>query len=403
MTAPQRSEKPLKIGIIAPCPPPYGGIVRIIENNINFWSDENVESHWIPSYPPSEPGSIKGAEYHDLSESVAKSWKGLGAYAGVLARSPVTRPSIYRQFVNYNAALSALIIREKIDVLYAHELWPAGASAVMQSRIHGISSVVVAYGETWHTTPAYQRQHRIEPYVLKGANRIVSTSEHCRRGAITRGAPKDKASVIYAGIDLERFHPGMDGSSFRVKYDIEPEAVVISVLGLALRHKLDTMLDALEMMPLQGNIHCLIGGVGADLAYVKQRIAGISNVKVQLMGFVPEEDLPQFYAATDILVVSPRTLLECMGQSMKEAMASAKAVVGANIGGVPEAIEDGVNGLMYEPDNPEDLVRALSHLCANPALRKQMGDKGRQFAEERFNARTSAKMTLELLELSLSG
>ena len=84
-------------------------------------------------------------------------------------------------------------------------------------------------------------------------------------------------------------------------------------------------------------------------------------------------------------------------------MASAKAVVGANIGGVPEAIEDGVNGLMYEPDNPEDLVRALSHLCANPALRKQMGDKGRQFAEERFNARTSAKMTLELLELSLSG
>ena len=386
------------MGILAPCPPPYGGITRIVENQLHFWPRDYVEAYLLPNYPPARPEPFKEARYQDLIRTSARSWKGIGEYLQCLLRSPLTRPLVYRQFVRFNAALSHLIQQQRLDLLYAHQVWPAGASAVLQSRIHGIRSVVVAYGETWHATPQHQRQRRVEPYVFDGASWVVSTSEHCLSGALGSGAPRDRASVIYAGIDLARFHPGLDGSAFRAKHGIPSDATVISALGLALRRKLDTLLDALDRLDLEGNIHCLIGGVGDDFAYVEQRVKAMGKVNVHVLGFVPEEELPEFYAATDILVVSPSTLVECMGQSMKEAMACGRAVVGARLGGVPEAVRDGYNGLLFEPDAPDDLLRALQRLCQDAPLRQEMGMRGRQIAEEKFSAELAARQTLDVFE-----
>ena len=402
MTASSDNRPPIRVGIIGPCPPPYGGITRVLENHLHFWPKDQVEAYMLPNYPPSNPQILEGAELHDLRNASDKSWWHPAEYLSCLWRAPITRPTEYRNFLSYNSALASFIKKKNINILYAHEVWPAGASAVLQSRISGIASVVVAYGEIWHTTPSHRRQHRIEPYVLQGANRVVSTSEHCRTGAIKRGAEPDKASVIYAGIDLDRFRPGLNGNLFRAKYDIPPGAVVISVLGLTLRRKLDSMLDALEVMSSGGDLHCLIGGVGDDFEYVKQRIYNISGVQVHQMGFVPEDELPEFYAATDVLVASPRTLLECMGQSMKEAMACGRTVVGANLGGVPEAIQEGINGLLFEPDNAADLVRALNAVCSNTEMRNKMGQNGRQIAEKNFNAEVSAKDTLEVITAAMN-
>ena len=87
-----------------------------------------------------------------------------------------------------------------------------------------------------------------------------------------------------------------------------------------------------------------------------------------------------------------------MGQSMKEAMAGEGVVVGANIGGVPEAIDDGHSGLLFEPDDPDDLVRVLERLCNDAPLRQEMGTNGRRIAEEKFGAEIAANQTLELFD-----
>jgi glycosyltransferase involved in cell wall biosynthesis len=91
-----------------------------------------------------------------------------------------------------------------------------------------------------------------------------------------------------------------------------------------------------------------------------------------------------------------------MGQSMKEAMACGTAVVGARIGGIPEAIEPGTNGLLYEPDDARDLARVLSRMIADPHGRKIMGAAGRRTAEERFDAKVSAARTLEVLRRAMA-
>ena len=140
----------------------------------------------------------------------------------------------------------------------------------------------------------------------------------------------------------------------------------------------------------------MIAGRGPDEDYVRSRIAQLDGPRLVLPGFVPDEDLSQLYSATDILVVSPNSELECMGQSMKEAMACGGAVVGAAIGGIPEAIDHGVNGVLYQPGEPGSLADALSALADDPEQRDRLGRAARITATSRFDARPSANQTLEI-------
>jgi glycosyltransferase involved in cell wall biosynthesis len=90
-----------------------------------------------------------------------------------------------------------------------------------------------------------------------------------------------------------------------------------------------------------------------------------------------------------------------MGQSLKEAMACGTAVIGARLGGIPEAIEDGVSGLLFEPDDAEDLARAISRLVADKDARMKMGVKGRECAETKFDSAKSAEQMLSIFRRSI--
>jgi glycosyltransferase involved in cell wall biosynthesis len=168
-----------------------------------------------------------------------------------------------------------------------------------------------------------------------------------------------------------------------------------------LKRKLDTFVEALSLMESDTKVVAVIGGKGQDEQYFQDIAAGLENVELIFAGFVAEEELAEFYSASDVLVVSPRTELECMGQSMKEAMACSVATVGANIGGVPEAIDDGVNGLLYEPDNPQDLARALNQLRNDPELKASIAVAGRETSESKFDAKTAALSVLDVFERAI--
>ena len=390
-------KRPIRVGIISPCPPPYGGVTRYVGNHLAHWDSGDVSAHFLPITLPQTPEVFDGAVFHNLQkDGQDRSWRGVTSYAAVLARAPVTRPSAIRRFVRYNRALEAHVRREQLDVIYAHGVWPAGASAVLQSRISGVKSVVVAYGETFGTTSQHRRWKRMSKYVCNGANHVVATSEHCLRGATVMGAQPDRSSVVYAGVNLNEFKPGLDGSSWRARLGIPTTAVVITVLGLVLRRKLDEFLSAVSSIESSNEVVCVIAGRGPDESYVRERMGQLDGPRIVLPGFIPDDDLPEFYAATDVLVVSQNSELECMGQSMKEAMACGRAVVGAAIGGVPEAITHGVDGVLYESGEPKSLARALSMIVDDPQQRDRLGLAARSNAVSRFEARVSANKTLDI-------
>ena len=114
------------------------------------------------------------------------------------------------------------------------------------------------------------------------------------------------------------------------------------------------------------------------------RARGVEE-KVRFLGYVPEEDLPGLYRACDLFVLANRRLanddMEGFGIVFLEAAASGLPVVGGNSGGVPDAVSDGVNGMLVDTEDIDALARALSTLAGDEDLRRRMGEEGRRFAE----------------------
>jgi phosphatidylinositol alpha-1,6-mannosyltransferase len=109
---------------------------------------------------------------------------------------------------------------------------------------------------------------------------------------------------------------------------------------------------------------------------------------VRLLGFVPDEDLPALYNAADLFVLASRRydlLVEGFGIAVVEASASGLPVIGSRSGGIPEAVREGVTGLIIEPDDPGAVAAAAIRLLGDASLRQGMGRAGRSAVEEYYN------------------
>jgi glycosyltransferase involved in cell wall biosynthesis len=110
--------------------------------------------------------------------------------------------------------------------------------------------------------------------------------------------------------------------------------------------------------------------------------------------FVSPGRLAEVYRSFDVLVVPSR--LEGFGLVAAEAMAQGVPVVAANVGGLPEVVEDGVTGLLFAPGNPADLADKLSAVLSDLAWARSLGAAGAQSVRLRFSVRAYRARIAEL-------
>src|SRR5207247_4329691 len=122
----------------------------------------------------------------------------------------------------------------------------------------------------------------------------------------------------------------------------------------------------------------LVGG-GPELESLRRLAArlGVTD-RVIFTDQVSREDLPPYFAACDLFVLPSVSRLEAFGIVALEAMASGKTVVVSDIPGVREVIEDGKEGLLADPVNPQDLAKKIRWLLTDPEARRAMGQRGRE-------------------------
>jgi glycosyltransferase involved in cell wall biosynthesis len=116
------------------------------------------------------------------------------------------------------------------------------------------------------------------------------------------------------------------------------------------------------------------------------------------VGRLDGADVHEAYAGCDIFVAPSR--FESSGLVFLEAMRAAKPVIGCTAGGIPEIVDDGVNGILVEPGNSEALASAMLRLVQDSKLREAMGAAGRRRFEEQFTSRRMARDSISLFELA---
>lgn len=192
----------------------------------------------------------------------------------------------------------------------------------------------------------------------------------------------ERVTVVHNGVDLERYRPGRGAGLLRSRLgtgDGAPLIVATSQLTAIKGHAV--LLDALAACRSPEPPHLALVGRGREEAALRERVRRLGlDGRVHFLGF--QENVADLLEDADV-AVQP-SLQEGFPNSVVEFMAKGKAVVASRLAGVPEAVTDGVQGLLVPPGETEPLAAALQSLLDDPARRRDLGEAARARAEAEF-------------------
>jgi glycosyltransferase involved in cell wall biosynthesis len=208
-------------------------------------------------------------------------------------------------------------------------------------------------------------------------------------------------SVIYNGVDVQHFQPGLRNWERRRALGVKDHELLFAFAGRIVGWKgLAVALRALAEPALKNlPLRLMIIGEG-DAKSGLQKLAAQLGIEEQLIfqGAVPHEELPVWYGLADVGIF-PSIADEAFGITIAEAMACALPVIGSHIGGIPEVIgNEGSSGVLVPAADHRALATAMAHLAENGELRQLLGQQARQRIKKHFTWQQSAFRLLENLQ-----
>lgn len=194
------------------------------------------------------------------------------------------------------------------------------------------------------------------------------------------------------GIDTKRFHPGLETTAIKKKYQLPDAPTLLFVGRLDKEKNVDLLLRAFAIATRDAEFHFVIAGNGVLKKNLQKLTAKLGlNNKVTFAGFVPDAELAALYCAVDCFAIAGTAELQSI--VTMEAMASGLPVVGVDAVALPELIHHGENGLLFEPEDVRAAAHAMRTILGDPALRQQMGQKSLEIV-----SRHSIDQTIETYE-----
>jgi glycosyltransferase involved in cell wall biosynthesis len=179
-------------------------------------------------------------------------------------------------------------------------------------------------------------------------------------------ARRDRVTVIPGGADLERFQPAADGAAVRAALGLPPtRPLLLTIRNLEPRMGLDGLIHAMaSVRDRVPDVQLLIGGAGILRGTLEALTASLHlEANVRFLGFVPEPDLPRYYAAADAFVL-PTRALEGFGLITLEALACGTPVLGTPVGATPEILTALAPGLLFRSARADDMAESIADFLA---------------------------------------
>jgi len=224
---------------------------------------------------------------------------------------------------------------------------------------------------------------------------VVNAQLIKRMFADTGRVAPDKVEIIYNGVDLDTFHPGVDGNAVRQEFGIGPTTPVLGmVANFAGKKSHDILFEAaLKVIEKFPQARFLIVGGGDSQRYQKELTRHGFGANFIFTGF--RSDIPQIVAALDVSVITS-SRGEGLTGSVVEAMAMAKPVVSTAVAGNPEFVHDRQTGMLVEPGNMQAMADAMLYLIENPDEAAAMGRRAFEFVKDKVDNRKRSQRFVDL-------
>ena len=291
--------------------------------------------------------------------------------------------------------LRRIVSRNHYDVIHFHT-----------ARAHALAPYAGGFGGVRVVTRRmdYPPGRLMGPYLYNRAvDGVVAISGGVAQALISAGVRQDRITVVFSGIDCDRFTPPTDAQreSARKRFNLGADEIAIGAVGALVARKghrvlIDTIVASLGRLQGTGSrVRCLIAGDGPLREELGARIREVGATEaIALVG--PIEDPRELLAALDIFVM-PSTQ-EGLGVAALEAMATGLPVIASRVGGLVEVVEEGVSGLLVGAEAIDALAGRLVELVLNERRRKVLGANGRRRALEQFSVQAMAVGTLSVYQ-----
>ncbi|MDW2075368.1 glycosyltransferase family 4 protein [Vibrio sp. 1863] len=314
----------------------------------------------------------------------------LQVYGGEIYRYGITKKcKTYLQIFSYVLNIKKKLKDLKIDAVYCNDM--RGILTVgVAAKLAGIPVI------TWDKLdkPHGWLDQLQLPLVSK--NIIISDAVKVKYPSIQKKVFNNKIVKVYEGVDFDAMN---SERSVRSEFGFTKNDIVIAIVGsISARKGHDRILSIFpSLYEKNPNIKLLIvgdtSGSDSEVSY-KNNLDNSNHKAVIWAGY--RKDVPAIMNSIDILIMPSR--YEGMGMVGIEAMASCKPVVGANSGGIPEVVEHGETGFIFEGDDLEGFKRHLLTLCESKALREKMGLAGLKRAQRYFDRTKQHQKVIKLLQ-----
>lgn len=302
-------------------------------------------------------------------------------------------------------SLKKIAAENKPDIIICGKALVEGRIAKILKKSLGIPYVVCTYGmeiATWQNLPRIQRKLKS---VLHHANAVLYINKQTKQELITLGVPENNLHELYPGVDNDSLLKMNNPEDVLKKYSIHAP-YIISVARLVKRKGMDDLIEAfagLNIARQSGGPALVLVGDGPERKSL-EKLAKKLNANVIFVGQISDEDVRALYTKAKLFALTPKELpgdFEGFGIVYLEAAFFGLPTIGTKTGGVAQAVQDGVTGLLAEPGNIASIQDALQKILSEPTLATTYGTQGKKRVTRKFLwEQAIAKLTL-ILERSI--
>lgn len=295
-----------------------------------------------------------------------------------------------------------LIWRERFRLVHSHMFWGSLFASPI-AWAYGVPVII----ETLHGTEAWRKGWKASNTIDRTINRFVTKhvavcESDARFLAEKKRVPRSKIEIIHNGIDIRKATTSEDARR-TIRHAIgaaEGDCVLITVARFHKGKGHRVLLEAIqELASRHSQVKLVLLGEGEEQPEMRALCTSLGiTEKVRFAGFQP--NVAEWLSAADINVLP--TFYEGFPLTILEAMAAGLPTVASNVGGIPEAIEDGSSGLLVPPGDARKLAAAISGLVGNAEARTRIGNAARTRVMQHFTFKQQVKAT-ENLYLNLLG
>ena len=336
----------------------------------------NVHRHW--TYITSNKGFLKkiiGHFSYFPSSLLFSQWQ--------IKRPDViigTSPTLFAA----TSASSVAFLKRVPFIMEVRDLWPAifVELGVLKNR-HIIKML-----ECW------------EMHEYKSSTKIITVTKSFTQNLIDRGIPKQKLYTIPNGADVDFWKPIDSPPEIRNKLKLEDKFIILYIGAHGISHALGKILDSAKILQDRKDIFFLFVGEGAEKYQLLKRAKDLKLYNVKFLDPVEKKKVKEYYALSDLCLVPLRNIPlfdTFIPSKMFEIMAMKKPILGSVHGESADILRRSGCAYIVEPENSEEIAKAILKLVGNRERLRQMGERGREFVLNYYSREILAKQYIDVL------